>query len=149
MAGRKAWPRCMHPVKGSGMPCQRRLGHAMRPDGYYSHTAFAKNRESDADRYAKRVAAIHSLKVGRPCMDCGGIFHPVAMDFDHRPGETKSFGVSQVGRKWSKVLSEVAKCDLVCSNCHRIRTWVTRPAAGWTVWPAGRRDLPDREAVLN
>lgn len=51
------------------------------------------------------------------------------MEFDHRPGETKMPGIKGVGQmvqrrayKWEEVLAEVAKCDLVCANCHRIRT---------------------------
>jgi hypothetical protein len=45
------------------------------------------------------------------------------MDFDHRPGEEKLFNVSRFCvASMQLVLAEVAKCDLVCSNCHRIRT---------------------------
>jgi hypothetical protein len=55
------------------------------------------------------------------------------MDFDHRPGTTKLGEISKklyfLGEK--KLLAEIAKCDLVCANCHRIRTqerkhWVIR-----------------------
>lgn len=57
-----------------------------------------------------------------PCMDCGNTFLPAAMDFDHVRGEK----VKEVGQMWSwiheKVLAEIAKCDLVCACCHRIRT---------------------------
>jgi hypothetical protein len=38
---------------------------------------------------------IRALK-SRPCMDCGGTFDPVCMDFDHRPGETKIQAVSKI-----------------------------------------------------
>lgn len=65
---------------------------------------------------------INSLKVA-PCQDCGGVFPPVCMDFDHRPGEVKIAGISaMVFFTKERVNSELAKCDLVCSNCHRIRT---------------------------
>jgi len=64
---------------------------------------------------------VDTLKA-KPCMDCGRIRPPVAMDFDHVRGE-KMHGVSSM---WSwgrdKVLDEIAKCDLVCCICHRIRT---------------------------
>ena len=47
------------------------------------------------------------------------------MDFDHRDATTKTFIVSDIvnhsGMK--AILEEIAKCDLVCSNCHRIRTF--------------------------
>jgi hypothetical protein len=46
------------------------------------------------------------------------------MDFDHREGEEKAGTIaSQVCNwSWEKIKAEVAKCDVVCSNCHRIRT---------------------------
>ena len=57
-----------------------------------------------------------------PCMDCGRTFPPVAMDFDHVRGE-KAFSISKrLMAKRETILVEIAKCDLVCSNCHRIRT---------------------------
>ena len=61
-------------------------------------------------------------------MDCNGVFAWVAMDFDHRPEETKEFaigrmaGYSSTPDNIAKVEKEIAKCDLVCSNCHRVRT---------------------------
>jgi len=54
-------------------------------------------------------------------MDCGNSFPPVCMDFDHRPGEEKIKEISKCKSK-AQVDVEVLKCDLVCSNCHRIRT---------------------------
>lgn len=65
---------------------------------------------------------------GVPCMDCDGVFDFIAMDFDHRPEETKEFGIGELGQytatpdRLAKVEKEIAKCDLVCSNCHRVRT---------------------------
>lgn len=64
-----------------------------------------------------------------PCMDCKGVFPFVAMDFDHRLKETKCFSISKyrvykaTPENITKVALEIDKCDLVCSNCHRIRTW--------------------------
>lgn len=58
-----------------------------------------------------------------PCKDCGNCYHPVAMDFDHRPGEAKVKDVAKM-KTFAAIDAEVTKCDLVCSNCHRVRTWV-------------------------
>ena len=60
-------------------------------------------------------------------MDCGGSFPPVCMDFDHRDGSTKVNSIAH----WSLsdlpgLMAEVAKCDLVCANCHRLRTEARR-----------------------
>ncbi len=47
------------------------------------------------------------------------------MDFDHRNPYTKVVAVSQtVVKSWpiARIQAEMDKCDLVCANCHRIRT---------------------------
>jgi hypothetical protein len=53
------------------------------------------------------------------------------MDFDHRDPETKHKGIAQmVAYGWSleRLAAEIAKCELVCANCHRLRT---AKRAGW------------------
>ena len=78
--------------------------------------------------------AVNALKEA-PCMDCGHRFHPCAMDFDHKPGSIKGANIStMVGAQYSleDILEEIQKCDLVCSNCHRVRTWVRRKYKGRT-----------------
>ena len=58
----------------------------------------------------------------KPCKDCRFCFPSVCMDFDHL--KNKKFNVSQGPSRFGikKILEEIAKCDVVCSNCHRIRT---------------------------
>ena len=61
-----------------------------------------------------------------PCTDCGQEFHPEAMDFDHVRGD-KWKNISKIDRaSEKKIREELAKCDLVCANCHRIRTATRR-----------------------
>ena len=67
---------------------------------------------------------IKKIKESNPCMDCK-IFYPYyVMDFDHL--KNKSFRISWgvMYRSRALVLKEVKKCELVCSNCHRKRTFV-------------------------
>ena len=80
------------------------------------------------ERHAEFVAWYLALKEGKPCADCDGVFHPVAMQWDHRPGTPKAADVANLLRKNSKrrVLAEIAKCDLVCANCHAVRTYLRR-----------------------
>ena len=69
----------------------------------------------------KRKAKLDSLKQA-PCMDCGVEFPPECMDFDHIKGE-KLFNIANARYlAWGSVLAEIAKCELVCSKCHRLRT---------------------------
>ena len=74
-------------------------------------------------RRYKNVERLIKLK-DNPCMDCGQKFHFSAMDYDHK-GD-KKYIVSHVVRSlcsWNTIMKEINKCDLVCSNCHRVRTW--------------------------
>lgn len=65
-----------------------------------------------------------------PCADCGRRFPPCVMQFDHRDPATKKYVVSQMRtRAHATILAEVAKCDIVCTNCHRDRTYRRRIAA--------------------
>lgn len=70
-----------------------------------------------------------SLKEGKPCSDCGEVFHFAAMQWDHRPDEDKHFDVANGRPSRAKVLAEIAKCDLVCANCHAVRTYERRQEA--------------------
>jgi hypothetical protein len=75
---------------------------------------------------AKKRGILQAIKLERGCADCGYNEHPAALDFDHRPGEEK---LLLLGRDLSKyginrLLAEAEKCDVVCANCHRIRTSV-------------------------
>lgn len=61
-----------------------------------------------------------------PCTDCGIEYPYYVMDFDHRDGEKKFTNPSNMNRLgWGeqKIIDELAKCDIVCANCHRERTY--------------------------
>ena len=109
-----------------------------RPDGLQArckpcHTQRARDtyrknptRAMDQARAFKRDKRqwIFSLK-NRPCIDCGGVFHPECMDFDHMDHDEKELCISAMYRRnfsREKILAEVDKCEVVCSNCHRMRT---------------------------
>lgn len=63
-----------------------------------------------------------------PCMDCGSSFPACAMDFDHRDPLVKkySIGSALMDTTIDELITEISKCDIVCANCHRIRTHITR-----------------------
>lgn len=74
-----------------------------------------------------KVEKIKALKAA-PCMDCGVHYPHYVMEFDHREGTVKVSTVSRLLRNspWLKVLEEIAKCDVVCANCHNARTFMRR-----------------------
>lgn len=87
----------------------------------------AKVREYGRKMYQSKADLIKEAK-SKPCMDCGKTFPPCCMDFDHRPGTIKKFTIGEWGYKGNSksIEEEIAKCDVVCANCHRIRTYILR-----------------------
>lgn len=68
---------------------------------------------------------VRDLKEASPCTDCGQFYPSYVMDFDHLPEFTKTFQIAwAILQRFSreKIEAEIAKCELVCANCHRIRT---------------------------
>jgi hypothetical protein len=70
---------------------------------------------------AERIEYLVAFLREHPCMDCGES-DPEVLEFDHL--RDKEFGIAQGlrDREWQSVLDEIAKCDVVCANCHRRRT---------------------------
>lgn len=79
-------------------------------------------REYNQTRRARGKQIIDEAKHNLPCADCGQIFHPCAMDFHHRNPAEKSGQISNI-TTWSedRIRAELAKCELLCAVCHRIR----------------------------
>lgn len=67
---------------------------------------------------------VNKIKYWSDCEDCGYNFAICAMDFDHVRGVKKG-AISQLVQKGCSLETlkeEIAKCEIVCSNCHRVRT---------------------------
>lgn len=96
-------------------------------DGRYHQANKVRRLEQKRALELQWDAWYQGLKQG-PCADCGWIFHPAAMQFDHPPGVTKSGNVGDIRRAHNRLrlLAEIAKCELVCANCHAVRTFIRR-----------------------
>jgi hypothetical protein len=94
-------------------------------DSQYHRTTAPIRIAQKRQRHEEMIAWYRSLKAGRPCTDCGGFFHHAAMAWDHLPGTDKVADVSSLLSRHSRrrVLDEIAKCELVCANCHAARTF--------------------------
>ncbi len=67
---------------------------------------------------------VDNLKSENSCKDCEDFYPPCAMQFDHLPGFQKVANISsmvQANVRLDVIEEEIAKCDLVCANCHAIR----------------------------
>lgn len=83
-------------------------------------------KQKNSRRRKELIDFVISLKQ-KPCMDCGIQYPPYVMDFDHRDRSTKLTTINRMINFHSyskeKIVEEIEKCDLVCANCHRIRTY--------------------------
>jgi hypothetical protein len=82
-------------------------------------------KDAEANRVYSEAQREYVRKVkSQPCSDCGQSFPYYVMDLDHVRGEkfrTVNKLAGRVGMK--RLIEEVDKCDVVCANCHRIRTF--------------------------
>ena len=91
---------------------------------YQENTAYYK--ESARKREQEIKEFIRQQKVGLSCQHCGNTDIRV-LDFHHIDKDTKEISVSQIVYKgWGKerILREIAKCEVLCANCHSIVHWV-------------------------
>lgn len=74
-----------------------------------------------------RAVRIHKASMG--CADCG-VNDSRVLDLDHvhAPKHGNVSDMVRSDRAWKVIMAEVRKCDVVCANCHRIRTFTRK---GW------------------
>lgn len=103
--------------------CQKEYHKQHYRDNAKAYKDRAKNRNQAITEELRKF--IQNQK-DKPCQDCNVKYPYYVMDFDHRPGEQKLFNIaeaSQMRPSLEKLITEISKCDIVCSNCHRIRTY--------------------------
>ena len=95
----------------------------------YKREHYLANRQRYVDQARARkrtltregTAFLIALFREHPCTDCGED-DPVVLEFDHVAEKRLDVGQSLPYRAWDSVLAEIAKCEVVCANCHRRRT---------------------------
>ena len=134
----KRCPKCGHyrDRKNSFYWIVRRSNGYKHPSSYckkcvvQTSDLFQKQNKEWHHRYVRHTAdSLLDLKrklKNKPCADCEKSYPYYVMDFDHVRGKklfamAQTTSITRVGRK--KLLEEAAKCEVVCSNCHRERTY--------------------------
>ena len=93
--------------------------HAKRTPESKAHKVLLQNQ-----RRRKAVLEIRAYKESIGCADCG-IKDFRVLDFDHKDTTTKLYNIADMlknGYSIKNIMLEIAKCEVRCSNCHRIRT---------------------------
>ncbi len=80
-------------------------------------------------RHHENMDAYRAMKEATPCVDCNQLFPHYVTEYDHVPerGKKKTNVAMLAGtRKMTAptFVEEIKKCDLICANCHKIRTYI-------------------------
>lgn len=93
---------------------------------YYSANSIRcieQNNVRAEQRRKEKINKVFEFFKTHPCIDCGES-NPIVLEFDHVRGIKKQ-SISRMitcGRRWDLIEEEMAKCDVRCVNCHRIKT---------------------------
>ena len=93
----------------------------------YNRSHYRKNKKAYYDsvkRTKRRLQSLIREAKDVPCHDCGVRYPYFVMQFDHLDPDAKINDVSRMVSCGSpgKLLDEIAKCEVVCANCHAYRT---------------------------
>lgn len=93
----------------------------------YRDDHYKNNKSKTLNKVYKRRKELIKLSSNyrseKGCIDCGVKDYRI-LEYDHIKDKTKN--ISEMvfnGNSWSNILLEIEKCEVVCANCHRIRTW--------------------------
>jgi hypothetical protein len=81
------------------------------------------NKELEHKKKIGLKKRLSEIKIASGCADCG-IKNHIVLDFDHL--RDKKYNISRMihdGFSWKAIKKEIEKCEIVCANCHRIRTY--------------------------
>jgi Zn-finger protein len=84
------------------------------------HIAQIRARNKREIRMKQRRLLAYFLE--HPCVDCGETDTAV-LEFDHLSDKTADISRMIRGHSWERILVEISKCEVVCANCHRRRTY--------------------------
>jgi hypothetical protein len=106
--------------------CRSKKINSTRQDYRREYNIKNKDKRVARKRELTNIAyhTINGIKLSNPCGDCGNYFCYEVMDFDHiRDKNTTIARMMSSAYKIETIILEIEKCDLVCANCHRIRTY--------------------------
>jgi hypothetical protein len=129
---------------GDGLRVCSKCKQSKPADAFYSDLRRSQcrqcNRDYLASRRREKAEFIRDYKLKHPCVDCGYLNPEFTetLEFDHLPGQAKIAAPSDMTIRFTieQIAAELERCEVVCANCHRIRTLSEiaangSPSTGW------------------
>lgn len=91
-------------------------------------TTRTRQRQLEVVRTSRAKAYVDNYKMNEGCSRCGFADHPVALQMNHLNPSTKTKTVATLVKKgvMETIKKELAKCEVLCANCHSIHTYANR-----------------------
>ncbi len=98
---------------------------------YYNNSSSHKAKVLERNKIIRKISQEYILNLlkNNHCADCKNSDYRV-LEFDHVPGNKKLYNISTMLQSYHSIESikkEINKCDIVCANCHTIRTIERNP----------------------
>lgn len=98
-----------------------------RFDSCHADVNETQKQKRELSRANHKRKVVSRYKTIKGCVDCGYNANAYALEFDHLPGFEKDRTVaSLMYASWNMIKKEIAKCEVVCANCHAIRTFTRK-----------------------
>jgi hypothetical protein len=94
----------------------------------------------------RRIAYVNAIKLERGCVDCGYKSNVIALEFDHLPEHPLKARIANLF-KMEDINAEMEKCEVVCANCHKIRTAQRNQQNGRPVLPVPESILTQAQGL--
>ena len=95
-----------------------------------SNAVIRNRRKAKQTREAKR-AMVRAYKLARGCGRCGYKANAAALQFHHDDPTGKVKCVAHgAALGWKRLKAEIAKCSILCANCHAEQTWPATTSNG-------------------
>ena len=107
--------------------------HRTANDPEYKDRTKKWRKQYQTDRIESFRKVIREHLSTHPCVTCGET-DIVVLDFDHIDPKTKKFAICETSTCWlpiDDILAEIAKCQVLCANCHRRKT--AKDAGTWRI----------------
>lgn len=145
MAKTKVCKDCKKEKAHSQFYVSKRIGGRVYLASYCKQCQVALNHKNDAKRGAKNRLRLWEWFQTHPCVDCGED-NPIVLELDHVRGKKRDAVSTMMKEPWARIMAEVAKCEVRCGNCHRIKTaaslghYDTESLRDYaSKWPANKR----------